>query len=100
MNTRIEKLKAYVLEHPPIFEKTGVDSALDTLYWNYTESNLLENNTIKENFRALYQCIEHLELRNVDKVIDIVCTLCTEHQRISFAAGVQVGVQLIYELQG
>lgn len=98
MEAYIQNLKAHVAKHPPIFEENGIDSILDTLYWNYAETNRLENNLIREKLHALYGCLEHLCLRDKDKVIDIVCALCSEHERISFAAGVQVGVQLTQEL--
>lgn len=98
MYTCIEKLKKHVLEHPPHFSDNEIDTVLDALYFNCAEYNQLKNDSINNDFCALYQRMEHLNLQSKDSIIDIVCSLCGEHARIFFAAGVQVGICLLQEL--
>lgn len=39
-----------------------------------------------------------MELREMDKIIYPVCTLCRDHQRSGFVEGVKVGIRLKTEL--
>lgn len=39
-----------------------------------------------------------MELREMDKIIYPVCTLCRDHQRSGFVEGINVGIQLQTEL--
>lgn len=40
-----------------------------------------------------------MTLREMDQILDPVCSLCRDHQRSGFAAGVQIGVRLAEELK-
>jgi hypothetical protein len=91
-----EKLKAYIAENPPDFGDG--DSVLTLLYEAYAESNKMDDGTIKEDFNELYRLMNGMELREMDKIIYPVCTLCRDHQRTGFMEGVKVGVQLQMEL--
>lgn len=73
-------------------------SILDMLYNHYREFNQFENGIIKECFDNLYSELNHLTLIDTDKVTDIVCSLCGEHERLAFSEGTKVGVHLGMEL--
>ncbi len=98
MPFRVKKLKNYISKHPSHFKNNEFDTVLDTLYYNCAEHNQTDNDIIRNSFNSLYQCMEHLNLRKKDSIIDIVCTLCNEHARIFFAVGVKVGIHLLQEL--
>ena len=97
MNPYIEKLKQQIQEHLPDFG--GGNSILTLLYEAYNEANNLDDEQIKADFNALYRAMNGMDLREIDRIIYPVCTLCRDHERAGFAAGVKVGVLLQSELE-
>ena len=96
MEKYFEKLKTYIAKNPPDFG--DADSVLTLLYEAYAESNKMDDGTIKEDFNELYRQMNGMELREMDKIIYPVCTLCRDHQRSGFLEGVKVGMRLREEL--
>ena len=96
MNDYFERLRTYIAENPPDFGDG--DSVLTLLYEAYAESNKMDDGTIKEDFNELYRLMNDMELREMDKIIYPVCTLCRDHQRSGFVEGVKVGIRLKTEL--
>ena len=96
MEKYFEKLRSYIAENPPDFGDG--DSVLTLLYEAYAESNKLDDGTIKEDFNELYRLMNGMELREMDKIIYPVCTLCRDQQRSGFVEGVMVGIRLKTEL--
>ena len=96
LKTYFEKLRAYIAENPPDFGDG--ESVLTILYEAYAESNKMDDGTIKEDFNELYRLMNGMELREIDKIIYPVCTLCRDHQRSGFVEGVKVGIRLKTEL--
>ena len=58
----------------------------------------MDNAQIKKDFNELYQAMNGMELREMDKIIYPVCTLCRDHERAGFVNGVKIGIQLFQEL--
>lgn len=98
MNSYIRKLRQYIATNPIQFDVDCDHPALDSLYWHYTESHSMSNNITKQADQDLYVCLEALSLEDNNKVFDLVATLCAEHERIAFLAGLQVGAQLMLEI--
>ena len=96
MEKYFEKLRTYIAENPPDFGDG--ESVLTMLYETYAESNRMDDGTIKEDFNELYRQMNGMELREMDKIIYPVCTLCRDHQRSGFVEGVKVGMRLREEL--
>ena len=96
MKNYFEKLKAYIAENPPNFGDG--ESVLTLLYEAYAESNKMDDGTIKEDFNELYRLMNGMEIKEMDKIIYPVCTLCRDHQRSGFVEGVKVGIRLKTEL--
>ena len=46
----------------------------------------------------MYCQMNEMELREMDKIIYPVCTLCRDHQRSGFVEGIKVGIRLREEL--
>ena len=90
MEKFFEKLRSYIAENPPDFGDG--DSVLTLLYEAYAESNRMDDGTIKEDFNELYRQMNGMELREMDKIIHPVCTLCRDHQRSGFVEGIKVGI--------
>ena len=52
---------------------------------------------IKADFQALYEDMNGMPLREMDRIVYLVCTLCRDHQKSGFVGGVRVGFQLCLE---
>ena len=96
MEKYFEILRAYIAENPPDFGDS--ESVLMLLYETYAEINRMDDGTIKEDFNELYRQMNGMELREMDKIIYPVRTLCRDYQRSSFVEGIKVGIQLRMEL--
>lgn len=96
MKTYIEKLKQHIADNPPDF--CGADSVLGLLYECYNENHPYDNEEIKADFNALYQAMNGIPLREMDKVIYPVCKLCRDHEQAGFIEGIKVGMLLSEEL--
>ena len=96
MNPYIEKVKQQIAEHPPDF--WDGNSILSFLYEAYIQVNNLDDEQIRGDFDALYQAMNGMELREMDKIIYPVCTLCRDHERSGFVEGIKVGILLQSEL--
>ena len=96
MKTYIEKLKQHIADNPPDF--CGADSVLGLLYECYNENPPYDNEEIKADFNALYQAMNGMPLREMDKIIYPVCKLCRDHEQAGFIEGIKVGMLLSEEL--
>jgi len=75
------------------------DTVLEMLYECYNENHPYDNEEIKADFNELYQQMNGMSLRDMDKVIYPVCKLCRDHERSGFVEGVKIGVMLAHELE-
>ena len=84
----------------------GISEALkasDPMAWVQRMNNIRaraeEIVRIKADFAELYQALNEMPLREMDWIIDPVCALCRDHERNGFVHGVQLGAQLVQEIQ-
>lgn len=96
MKEYLKCLQAHIERHTPDFG--DADSVLTLLYEAYSDCNRMDDAVIKEDFHRLYEQMNGLSLRDMDRILDPVCTLCRSHERCGFVEGVKVGVRLIQEL--
>ncbi len=92
MNEYIEALKFYVSQNPPAYTRDA-NSILE-LHYYYRERKAEDPEAIKEDFDDLYRQMHGMSLREMDRIVDDVCTLCREHEKAGFVEGVKVGIQL------
>ena len=97
MKKYIEMLKQHIVESSPDFG--DADSVLGLLYECYNENHPYDNEEIKADFNALYQAMNGLPLREMDKIIYPVCKLCRDHEQAGFIEGVKLGIRLHDELE-
>ena len=76
----------------------SADTVLGMLYECYNENHPYDNEEIKADFNELYRKMNGMALREMDKIIYPVCTLCRDHQRSGFVEGIKVGIRLRNEL--
>ena len=74
------------------------DSVLAMLYEAYSECNQMEDAQIKAAFEELYHQMNGMELHEMDRILDPVCSLCRSHEQAGFVEGVKIGVTLSKEL--
>ena len=97
MKTYIEKLKQYLADGTT--DWCDGESVLGILYECYNENHPYDNEEIKADFNALYQAMNGMPLREIDKVIYPVCKLCRDHEQAGFIEGVKLGIKLHEELE-
>ena len=97
MNESVEILKLHMAENPPNYG-SDAHSVLEMLYSYYHECNNTDTDAVKAAFEDLYQRMHGMSLREMDRIVDAVCVLCTEHERNGFIEGVKVGVQLTWDI--
>ena len=90
-------LKEYIADHQPNFGDG--ESVLTLLYEAYSECNRLDDAQIKADFNELYQLMNGMELREMDRIIYPVCKLCRDHERSGFIEGIKIGIMLARELR-
>ena len=98
MKSFYETLKNHIESYPLNYGDSDIQSILETLWNTYCQHNQLDTEQIKAGFANLYRHMKHLPLSDVDGVIDIVCSLCWEHEKAGFVEGVKVGIHLGQEL--
>ena len=91
MNEYIEALKRYVAENPPNYG-SDAQSILEMLFTYYPECNTTDTDAMKAAFEDLYQRMHGMPLREMDRIVDAVCTLCREHEKAVFVEGVKIGL--------
>ena len=93
----IQALENYVASHK--LNLGDGESILSLLYEAYGDANRIDDDQIKADFGALYRLLNGIPLREMDWIINPVCTLCRDHERNGFVHGVQVGIRLAKEAQ-
>ena len=96
MKSFLDKLKTGLAENPPDLD--GSESVLAFLYEAYSQVNRMDDTKIKADFNALYQAMNGMTLREMDQILDPVCTLCRDHEKAGVMEGVRVGMRLYNEL--
>lgn len=89
-------LDKHIASHP--LKLGDVESVLALLYESYEELQRYSSGQIKEEFHELYRLMNGMPLKEIDRIINPVCTLCRDHEQSGFIHGVQVGVRLAQEI--
>ena len=92
----LQKLKEYALADQSVVPDG--ESILGILYESHNENHPYDNDQIKADFHELYEKMNGMPLREMDKIIYPVCTLCRDHEKAGFIEGIKVGIQLLREL--
>lgn len=74
------------------------ESVLALLYEVFSESNAMYDDEIKADFHALYEDMNGMPLREMDRIVYPVCTLCRDHQKSGFIEGIRIGYNLYFEI--
>lgn len=96
MNSFFDELKAHIKANPP--DLGDGDSVLTLLYETYSELNRLDNEAIRAGLDELYELMNGMPLREMDRIIYPVCQLCRDHEHAGFVEGIKIGILLQAEL--
>lgn len=96
MKEFFEILKQCIADNPPNYG--DADSVLGLLYECFNENNPYDNEQIREDFNELYQQMNGMPLREMDRIVYPVCKLCRDHERAGFVEGIKIGMRLRTEL--
>ena len=99
MKSYLRKLEAYVRANPTMFDEDCPLPALYSLYWHYSECHQLMNAKTKQASRELISYLRFLPEKKRDTIYCLASNLCAEHESMAFIAGLQLGAQLMLELQ-
>ena len=94
----IEALMAYVRNKPTNYGEG--ESVLNMRYECYSDSNRMDDDQIRSDFKELYAIMNGMTIKEMDKIIYPVCSLCRDHQRVGFVEGVKIGLLLAGEVMG
>ena len=89
-------LDKHIASHP--LKLGDGESVLALLNESYEDLQGCSSGHIKEDFHELYRLLNGMPLRDMDKIINPICTLCRDHEQSGFIHGVQVGVRLAREI--
>ena len=92
-----DALKEHISECHLVF--CNGDSVLAMLYEAYSDCNQMEDAQIKAAFEELHRQMNGLDLHEMDRILDPVCSLCRSHERAGFVNGIRLGVKLFEELE-
>lgn len=92
----VERLQEYIAQEQPDFGDGK--SVLTMLYEAYSDCNRLDDAQIKADFNELYRLMNGMELREMDRIIYPVCTLCRDREKAGFVNGVKIGIRLLHEI--
>ena len=98
MKKYIDQLRWYVTANPIQFDNDCDCPALDVLYWHYSETYDMSSDKTAEAYRALDEYFSGVPFKEQNKIFMLVGSLCAEHERIAFLAGLRLGAQLMLEL--
>ena len=96
MKQFFDTLKTHIEQHPPNYG--DAESVLTMLYECHNENSSYDNEQIRTDFNELYQQMNGMPLREMDKIIYPVCKLCRDHEKAGFIDGIKIGIRLTTEL--
>ena len=91
-------LKTHMEAHPPNYGDSDIQSILEMLWNTYCQHNQLDSVQIKDGVTELFRHMKDIPIPDMNGVIDIVCSLCWDHEKTGFVEGVKVGIRLEQEL--
>ncbi len=86
MNEYIDALRKHVAEDPLNYGSDD-QSVMEMLFTYCHECNNTATVAVTSTFEDLYQRMHGMFLREMDRIVDAVCTLFQEHEKAGFTGG-------------
>jgi hypothetical protein len=68
------------------------------IYNCYKDQHNMETAEVKSGFEMIYSLLNDKSSDETEEFIDAVCALCSEHEKVAFIEGIQLGVRLAQEV--
>ena len=78
---------------------SDADSLLELLFLSYTDCNGVNTDSIREEYRKVYQRLSGVSFDVNENIMDSIADLCWAHEKAAFEEGVKVGVRLAKEVE-
>ena len=98
MDEFMNALRTQLATQQPTYPDNA-ESILEVLFDVYNESSGFDNAAIKADFEELYRLMNGKSLKEIDEIIYAVCTLCRDHEKSGFVAGIKIGLCLFGEIR-
>lgn len=95
----MESLISHLQENPITFDTDTGTPCLEALWWHYAGFHPIQSEKSKELDRLIREKMSSHYAADVDEVMDLIASLCTEYERLAFAAGMKLGIQFMTELE-
>ena len=92
MNNYIQLAKKQLRLHDP-------EELEDALYAAYRELHPNDPEPISRDFSLLDEVLSQLSLQDCDRVWNLTCRLCSQHEQTAFREGVRLGAKLMLSLE-
>ena len=99
MKDYLAKLKSQIEADPLTFYDGGDIPGLESLYFHYTECYSMHSALTKQLSQEMNELLSNLPFSDGDKICSLSSELAAEHERIGFVTGLQLGAQLMLELE-
>ena len=99
MSKYTEALHHYLTQPPPNYGDRDLHSLTEFLWRIYTELNPIDNDTIQSGFQKLDPYFKTMPTHEANRLFCIICSICSEQERLAFLEGMRVGVLLMDELK-
>lgn len=86
------------MEHEKAKVKEERPGILDLLIDQYQESTDGDSFLSKALFHQLYKELRMLDPEIADRIITVVCALCSDYEKGAYVAGIKTGMQMCREL--
>ena len=94
-----QKLLDHIKTHPFDYGDTPAASVLDFLYLAYCEIDRGDSEEIKQGFAEIDPYFEEKSFDEVQRLFSCICKLCNAYEKRAFTEGLQLGAELVLELQ-
>lgn len=92
------KFSEYIKKNPITFDIESDTPCLETLWWQYSGIYPIHNEQTKVQQAAIREKLSGNGSVDVDEMLDLIGSLCSEYEQLAFTAGMKLGAQLIVEL--
>lgn len=98
MKENICKLSEYIKKNPVTFDTERDTPCLETLWWQYSGLYPIHSEQSKMKQAAIREKLSDYNNIDIDEMLDLIGSLCSEYEQLVFTAGMKLGAQLMMEL--
>lgn len=98
MKKYMEVLTSYLQKNPITFDTNTGTPCLEALWWHYAGFHPIHSEQSKMKQAAIREKLSDYNNIDIDEMLDLIGSLCSEYEQLAFTAGMKLGAQLMMEL--